>query len=118
MSAVWESGRVETGLSWVRMFRRRLREPSFWTIQAWVLGITGLHLAAEAFGREVPEVLRSNLRHAPVMLYLIPIIYGGLRYGFEGSLLTGAWCFALTLPNIFVWHRQATPGSVSSSPPP
>lgn len=106
MTTAWGRDHAGMGLAWARMFRRRLREPSFWTIQAWVLGITLLHLAVEAFGQSFPEVLRSSLRHAPVMLYLIPIIYGGLRYGLEGSLLTGAWCFALTLPNILVWHRS------------
>lgn len=92
---------------WAQLLRRRLREPSFWVIQAGVLAITALHLAFEAlnlFGTGLG--VRTGLHHLPVVLYVAPIVYAGLRYGFEGSVLTGAWCIVLTLPNEFIWHSR------------
>jgi signal transduction histidine kinase len=90
---------------WVGQFGNRLREPAFWAIQAMVLGITALHIGLEAAGVSVgPVGLSLGLHHFPVLLYLFPIVYAGLRYGYEGSLLTGAWCLLLTLPNVLWWH--------------
>ena len=93
--------------AWASLFRRRLHERSFWAIQAAVLTITLVHVAVEAsevFAEGVP--FSSGLHQLPVVLYLIPIVYAGLRYGFEGAALTGAWCILLTLPNIAVWHAR------------
>ena len=92
---------------WVVLFRQRLREGAFWAIQAGVLAITLVHIAVEAsdvFAEGVP--FTSGLHQLPVVLYLIPIVYAGLRYGFEGAALTGAWCIVLTLPNIALWHAR------------
>lgn len=92
--------------TWARLVRRRLREPTFWAVQGGVLSITALHLAIEGLGLfHRGAVLESGLRHVPVVLYLVPIVYAGLRYGLEGSALTGAWSLVLTLPNLFLWHR-------------
>src|SRR3990170_1633605 len=97
--------RFGTPPPWARPLRRRLHEPAFWAIQAAVLSITGLHLAVEALDlfADRPAVA-SGLHHVPVILYLIPIVFAGLRYGFEGAVLTSGWALVLTLPNIFVWH--------------
>lgn len=93
--------------AWAGLFRRRLREPAFWAIQAGVLSITALHLAIEGLGLfRQAAAIESGLHHAPVVLYLVPIVYAGLRYGSEGSVLTGVWCLLLTLPNIFLWHPR------------
>lgn len=95
---------------WARLFWRRLREPPFWAIQTGVVSITVFHLAVEAydiFGTDVS--ITAGLHHLPVVLYLAPVVFAGLRYGFEGAVLTGAWCITLTLPNILVWH----PGAVA-----
>lgn len=91
-----------TPSSWVRLFRRRIRERAFWEIQALVVSVTALHLTLEAF--DVWEEV--GLHHLAVVLYLVPVVYAGLRYGLEGSVLTGAWAFVLMLPNIFLWHRR------------
>ncbi|HXF74349.1 MAG TPA: GAF domain-containing sensor histidine kinase [Actinomycetota bacterium] len=93
--------------TWAGLVRRRLHEPTFWAVQAGVLSITALHLAIEGLGlfRQAAAV-ESGLHHVPVVLYLVPIVYAGLRYGFEGSVLTGAWSLVLTLPNVFLWHRR------------
>lgn len=101
------AGAVGRVTVWASLFRRRLREGSFWAIQAGVVTITLAHVAVEVsgvFAQGVP--FSSGLHQLPVILYLIPIVYAGLRYGFEGAALTGAWCIVLTLPNIALWHAQ------------
>lgn len=101
------SGAVGVPSLWVTLFRRRLRERSFWTIQIAILSITAFHFAFEAlrlFG-DIPGV-ESGLHHLPVILYLAPVVYAGLRYGFEGSVLTGTWCVLLTAPSVLVWHSR------------
>lgn len=107
MSSTTASVSASAVATWARLLRRRLREPAFWAVQGGVVAITVLHLAIEApelFDQAV--VRESGLRHVPVVLYLLPIVYAGLRYGLEGSALTGAWSLALTIPNMLLWHRH------------
>ncbi len=112
MTAVGEPGTRPPAVAgaaavWAGRFRRRLREPAFWIVQAAVVSITVLHVAVEAFRLFAsPPLLESGLHHVPVVLYLVPIVYAGLRYGFEGAVLTSAWCFLLTIPNVLVWHAR------------
>lgn len=80
----------------------RMRERSFWLIQAMVLAITAVHLLIEASPYSEPY---GYAHHIPVTLYVIPIVYAGLRYRTEGSLLTGLLCVGLTVPSIVIWHR-------------
>lgn len=84
----------------------RLRERSFWTIQAMVLGITALHVLVEVGGVATSPLSASfGVHHIPVALYIAPIVYASLKYGIEGGLLTGMWSAALAVPNIVLWHR-------------
>ncbi len=84
----------------------RLRSRVFWQVQAMVLTLSGAHYLLEylEFAYFAPEL--AHVHHVPVMLYVVPIIYAGMRYGWEGGLLTGLWCAVLTLPNVLLWHRQ------------
>lgn len=86
---------------------RRLREPTFWIIQASVLLITAIHIAveAEAIRLGVWEALPSA-HHLPVILYLAPVAYAGLVYGWEGGVLTGLWAGVLASINIPIWHME------------
>ncbi len=84
---------------------QRLRERPFWIIQAGVLGVTALHIVAEAWA-EVAAGVHPALHHMPVILYLAPIAYASLRYGIEGAYLTGSWAAVLTIPNIVVYHSH------------
>ena len=84
---------------------QRLRERPFWIIQAGVLGVTALHIVAEAW-TEVAAGVHPSLHHMPVILYLAPIAYASLRYGIEGAYLTGSWAAVLTIPNIVVYHSH------------
>lgn len=81
---------------------RRLRDPVFWLIQAAVLLISVIHYAWEVgwlFGG--PSNGLTPAHHMPVVLYLIPVVFAGLTYGWEGGVLTGLWAGALASINIF-----------------
>jgi PAS domain S-box-containing protein len=86
----------------VDSLKTRLRDPRFWAVQAMVVVVTALHYLVEAF--PVDESL-STIHHIPVILYLIPVVYGSLYYGWEGGVLTAVLAGALSLPSIFTEHR-------------
>ncbi|HEX9889914.1 MAG TPA: sensor histidine kinase [Nitriliruptorales bacterium] len=87
--------------------RARAREPSFWYVQAGVVAVTGMHWVVEAMGlldRSGGAV--ASIAHLPVILYLLPVVYAGLRYGVEGGVLTGLSIALLSTPNVLIWHRD------------
>lgn len=84
---------------------RRFTEPRFWAIQAAVLAITLVHIAFE--GGLLAPGLEGGLEaahHLPVVLYIAPVAYAGLSYGWEGGVLTGLWVGILASINIVAWH--------------
>ena len=90
--------------SWTRRIRGHLREPAFWAIQAGVILISLLHLSLEAGW--VPYDAWENAsgaHHIPVILYLIPVTYAGLVYGWEGGVFTGLWAGALASLNVVLF---------------
>jgi two-component system sensor histidine kinase DegS len=88
---VWES------------FRRRLTDARFWVIQAMIAAITVIHYVVEAV--PVDESI-SIVHHVPVILYLLPVVYASLYYGWEGGVLTAIWAGVLTVPSILISHRE------------
>ena len=86
---------------------RRLGEPAFWIIQASVLLISVVHIALEAGAIPLGawEALPSA-HHIPVILYLAPVAYAGLVYGWEGGVLTGLWAGVLASINVPIWHME------------
>lgn len=87
-----------------RAILRRFTEPRFWLIQAAVLVITLAHIALE--GGLVAPGLEGGLEaahHLPVVLYIAPVAYAGLSYGWEGGVLTGLWVGVLASINIVIW---------------
>lgn len=84
---------------------KRFTEPRFWAIQAAVLAITLVHIAFE--GGLLAPGLEGGLEaahHLPVVLYIAPVAYAGLSYGWEGGVLTGLWVGVLASINILAWH--------------
>lgn len=90
-AAVWKS------------FRRRLYDVRFWAVQVMVAAITTLHYAVESF--PVDDSI-SVVHHIPVILYLLPVVYASLYYGWEGGVLTAIWCGLLTMPSMVISHRS------------
>ena len=84
-------------------FRRRWYDVRFWLIQAMVLTVTAVHYAVEAF--PVDDSI-STVHHIPVILYLIPVVYASLHYGWEGGVLTAMWAGLLTVPSMAISHRS------------
>jgi two-component system, NarL family, sensor histidine kinase DegS len=84
---------------------RRVREPAFWKIQAAVALISAVHIALEAGGIPLgPWRDLGGIHHLPVILYLAPVTYAALIYGWEGGVLTGWWSAVLASINVPLWH--------------
>ncbi|MEE8345901.1 MAG: PAS domain S-box protein, partial [Dehalococcoidia bacterium] len=82
-------------------FRRRWNEGRFWLIQAMILTVTVVHYTVEAF--PVDDSI-STVHHIPVILYLLPVVYASLHYGWEGGVLTALWAGLLTVPSMVISH--------------
>ncbi len=87
----------------------RLRDRRFWVIQLMLAAITGFHIAGEASGFAEHY---GSMRHFPVMLYVIPVVYAALWFGIEGGLLTSLWSLVLSAPNITLWHKGELEGEI------
>ena len=83
--------------------RRRWYEARFWLIQAMILAITAVHYTVETI--PVDDSI-STIHHIPVILYLIPVVYASLYYGWEGGVLTALWSGLLTVPSMAISHRS------------
>lgn len=91
--------------SWSALLRlpSHLGERDFWLIQSAAGVFTAAHYLSEAI---LPNQPYWSLHHIPVILYIIPIAYASIRYGWEGGLLTSTWVMFLVLPSIVLWHRN------------
>lgn len=89
--------RVDALRRWYPPIRRR----EFWVVQALVLAIAGGHSLNEWSGL----VDLHGAEFLPVSLYLLPVVYASLSFGMRGAAPTAVWSFALTLPNVLVWHE-------------
>lgn len=89
--------------TWIRRITVRLRERDFWAIQVIIAIVTVVHVIAERFLASPPFL---GLHHTPVILYIVPIAYAAIRYGWEGGLCTSGWVMLLVMPSVVVWHRN------------
>lgn len=89
---------------WLAELRDRLSERSFWVIQAGILLVTAAHWVAELAIEHRHGGLLGSLVFVPVILYVVPVAYAALRYGFEGGVLTGVWAAVLAVPNMVLIH--------------
>jgi signal transduction histidine kinase len=72
----------------------------FWIVQLVVLALylirlavtVDFHLAATSLG----------LEFSTFVLFVVPVIYAALHYGFRGAMLTSGWVTVLALPRFFV----------------
>lgn len=96
------AGVRQGALGVMRRFPRRLKDHHFWYVQAAFAVITALHILTEL----PPYAAHLRPLHdSAVTLYLVPIAFASLRYGWEGGLATGVWAGILALPNVLLWHR-------------
>lgn len=102
LSAPW--WRITSPLSFSRL-RKRFREPAFWIVQMGVLAVMTIHGAVEGL-HVIDGGVGSVLLDVSVVLYLVPVVYAGLRYGLEGGALTATWASLLAAPNLILFHRD------------
>ena len=82
--------------------RPRLREPRFWVVQALVILIA----ATDFVGDDLwPQTHIVSL--ITVILFVVPVTYAALNFGFAGALVTAAWCILADAP-IIVWHHEGS----------
>jgi signal transduction histidine kinase len=86
----------------VRRFPQRIRERRFWQVQVMVFVATAPHYIIETLGYTNPF---ETLHGLTITLYIIPLLYAALNYGWEGAVLTALWAAALTSPSMWIWHR-------------
>jgi len=77
-----------------------IRQRQFWVVQGLVLLIAGAHALVEATN----AVILAGATFIPVSLFLFPVIYAGLAFGWRGSAPTAIWCAILTVPNALLLH--------------
>jgi len=89
-------------------YRPRFGNWRFWAVQVLVLAIAGLH---DIFEHGVlPDV--GILYWVPYSVFLVPIVYAGLNFGFAGAVATSAWATLLVTPNWLLWHDGIERGGV------
>lgn len=84
-------------------FPSRLRERDFWIVQGGIALITAGHYGTEVSFAEQPY---WALHHIPVILYVFPLAYASIKYSWEGGLLASSWVVLLTMPSVWLWHRD------------
>ncbi|MCH8818907.1 MAG: hypothetical protein IIB03_01130 [Acidobacteria bacterium] len=95
-------GWFERGRHRLYAYRPRFRDRRFWVIAGLVIIIAVLHNIAEATGflhdLGVPYFV-------PITLFLVPVVYAALTFGFAGALATALWATVITTPNFIFWHQ-------------
>jgi two-component system sensor histidine kinase DegS len=87
----------------VGRFLARFRDRRFWSVQLLVLLATGPHYAIEMAGLGNPF---ATLHGLAIALYVIPLLYAALSFGWEGAILTTLWIAVLTSPSTWIWERS------------
>ncbi len=76
-----------------------LGEWRFWSIQAMVVLLAGLHLLVDLNTSIESGALPGGI---PVALLVVPVGYAALRFGLAGSAATGLWATVLWLPDLLL----------------
>lgn len=88
--------------SYLRNAPRRVGDRRFWIIQTLVLGTTALHIVFESSG--LSSQLGGTLHHIPPTVFVLPIVYASIHFGWEGASLTSLEILVLATPNMTLWH--------------
>ncbi len=93
---------LELGGHWLYPSRPRFRNRHFWVVLGLVIFIAAIHDIVEATGflhdSGVPYFI-------PVSLFLVPVVYAALTFGFAGVITTALWATVITIPNFILWHQ-------------
>lgn len=72
----------------------------FWIIQLVVLALYLVRLAATVDFHLGTASLALEL--STFVLFVVPVVYAALQYGFRGAMLTSGWVTLLAIPRVFV----------------
>ncbi len=94
------------GLKFVKQrlnaYRPPIHQRYFWVVQGFVVFIAVTHSIVEHPGLlhdlGVPQFI-------PTTLYLVPVVYAAINFGFNGAIATALWATVLTVPNWVLWHE-------------
>ncbi len=96
------NSRLERGRYHLYAYRPRFQNWHFWMVQGLVIFIAVAHSIAEVGGllhvSGVPYFI-------PISLFLVPVVYGALVFGFAGAVATALWATVITLPNFIFLHQ-------------
>lgn len=82
-----------------------LLDRRFWMVEGAIAAVTAVHAVAEVSGAHETGVgSHVGLQAVLVLLYLGPVVYASLTFGFEGGVLASACSIVLAIPNIFLFH--------------
>ena len=101
-SRVSPQDRLTASLRMIGRFPQRIRERRFWEVQFLLIAAASPHYILEILGHRNPAETAHDLA---ITLYILPLLYAALAYGWEGAVFTGIWSAALTSPSIWIWHR-------------
>lgn len=87
----------------LRPYLPPFRERSFWLIQGIVAVVGVVHYGLETLRLQTQAY---SFDFVPIALFMVPVIVASFRFGFPGSLATGAWVAVLSLPNLFLLHSD------------
>jgi hypothetical protein len=72
----------------------------FWIVQLIVLALYLIRLAVTLDFHLA--VTSPGLEFSTFVLFVVPVVYAALHYGFRGAMLTSSWVTVLALPRFFV----------------
>jgi len=87
----------------LRKIPDRLHDRRFWQVQLLTAVATLPHYIIEVTGYTNPF---ETLHGLTITLYVIPLLYAALNFGWEGAILTALWGAALTSPSMWMFHRS------------
>ena len=82
-------------------YRPRFRERRFWAVQVLVVVIAATHSLLEITGSFHDFEVWYFI---PPALFLVPVVYAALNFGFAGAIATALWATVITIPNWLFWH--------------
>lgn len=92
-------------VDWLNPFYSSYRDLHFWIIQGFIFTITVAHILADR------HLILSGMQCSdffPAALFFVPVIYGALRFGFAGSVVTAVEATILNTPGLVLFHNGST----------
>ncbi len=90
---------------WLEPYLPRFRDPRFWAVQGLVAIVSALHYFGEVTDSLGYSPAFHSVSFVHVSLFLVPVVYASLNFGFAGTGATAVLVAAVTIPNIILFHE-------------